>query len=83
MAAIKKRKIGKQVYYYVEHSFKAGKKVKVLSRYLGKELPYDIDEIKDDLEYDAMNQLLFGKLKKSKLATKRSKAGFQRLKKKN
>ena len=63
MAAIKKRKIGKQVYYYVEHSFKAGKKVKVLSRYLGKKIPYNTDEIKDDLEYEAIKLTILSRLK--------------------
>ena len=66
MATIKKRRIGKQVYYYAEHSFKAGKKVKVLSRYIGKKIPYNIEEIKDDLEYEAMRLNIFSKLKSIK-----------------
>ncbi|MDP3765411.1 MAG: Fic family protein [Nanoarchaeota archaeon] len=66
MATIKKRKIGKQVYFYVEHSFKAGKRVKVLSRYLGKKVPYNIEEIKDDLEYEAIRLTILSKLKSIK-----------------
>ncbi len=66
MATIKKRKIGKQVYFYVEHSFKAGKKVKVLSKYIGKKITYNIDEIKDDLEYEAMKLTILSKLKSIK-----------------
>ena len=66
MATIKKRKVGKQAYYYVEHSFKAGKKVRVLSRYIGKKIPYNIDEIKDNLEYEAMKLTLLSKLKSIK-----------------
>ena len=66
MATVKKRKVGKQVYYYIEHSFKAGKKVKVLSRYVGKRIPYDVEDIKDDLEYDAMGLVIFSKLKNIK-----------------
>ena len=54
MATLKKRKVGKQVYYYVEHSFKSGKKVRVLSRYIGRKAPHNLQEIKDDLEYEAM-----------------------------
>ncbi len=66
MATIKKRKIGKQVYCYVEHSFKIGKKVKVLSKYIGKKIPYNTDDIKDDLEYEAMRLTVFDKLKSVK-----------------
>lgn len=63
MASIKRRKIGKREYFYVEHSFKLDKKVKVLSKYLGKKLPYNVDDIKDDLEYKALKLTLFKNLK--------------------
>ncbi len=75
MATLKKRKIGKHAYYYVEHSFKIGKRVKVLSRYLGKEVPYNIDELKDDLEYESLKLAMLSKLKgiKSKYQKEQSK----------
>ncbi len=63
MAMLKKRKIGKQTYYYAEHSFKIGRKVGVTSRYLGKEIPHNIEEIKDDLEYEALKTAMISKLK--------------------
>ena len=66
MATIKKRKVGKQEYYYAEHSFKAGKKVKVLSKYVGKKIPHNIEEIKEDLEYEAMRLTVLSKLKSIK-----------------
>ena len=66
MATIKKRKIGKQSYYYVEHSFKLGKRVKVLSKYLGKKIPYNIDEIKDDVEFQALRSGVIDNLKNIK-----------------
>lgn len=66
MATIKKRKVGKQIYYYVEHSLKAGKKVKALSKYIGKKIPYNIEEIKDDLEHEAMRLTILSKLKSIK-----------------
>ncbi len=71
MATIKKRKIGKHAYYYVEHSFKLGRKVKVLSKYIGKNVPYNIDEIKDDLEYEALRLNMLSKLKAIKAGYKR------------
>src|SRR3989338_3113351 len=67
MATVKKRRVGKQHYYYVEHSFKAGKKVRGLSRYLGKKIPYNVEDIKDDLEYKAIRLTVLGKLKNIKL----------------
>ena len=66
MAALKKRKVGKYTYNYVEHSFKLGRKVKVLSKYLGKSVPNNIDSIKDDLEFQALRLNTFGKLKNIK-----------------
>jgi len=39
MAILRRRKIGKKHYYYIEHTYKLGKKVKVLSRYLGIKKP--------------------------------------------
>jgi len=75
MVTVKRRKIGKQGYYYVEHSFKIGKKVKVLSKYIGKKVPYNIGDLKDDLEYEAMRLAVFSKLKgiKSKYQKEQSK----------
>ena len=63
MATIKKRRIGKQTYYYAEHSLKIKGRVKVLSRYLGRNLPDNIEDIKDDLEYDALRLQTITKLK--------------------
>lgn len=71
MATLKKRKVGKNTYYYVEHSFRLGRKVKVLSKYIGKSVPYNIDGIKDDLEFQALRSNTFDKLK-------RIKAGYQK-----
>ena len=62
MATIKKRKIRKQAYYYAEHSFKINGKVKVLGRYIGKKLPHNIEDIKDDLEYESLKLTVFGRM---------------------
>ena len=66
MAAVKKRRVGRNEYFYAEHSFKDGNKVKKLSRYLGKKVPGNIEEIKDDLENEALKLRMFGKLKEIK-----------------
>lgn len=46
MASIKKQIKGKQIYYYLEHSFREKGKVQKKQIYLGKEIPKNIEEIK-------------------------------------
>ena len=79
MATLKKRIMGKHAYFYAEHSFKAGKRVKTLSKYLGRKIPYNIEEIKDDLEYESLKLTMFSKLKeiKSKYVKEQSKLPMQ------
>ena len=48
MVEIKKRKIRKQEYFYLEHSFRKGEKVMKKQKYLGKEIPKNIEEIKKE-----------------------------------
>ncbi|MBI2542407.1 Fic family protein [Candidatus Woesearchaeota archaeon] len=67
MANVKKRRIGRQEYYYAEHSFKADGKVKVLSRYLGKVIPKNIEKIKEEIERKAVMLAISNKLKNIKL----------------
>lgn len=45
MRIIQRRK-GKQDYFYLQHSFRKGGKVVTKEKYLGQEIPKDIDEIK-------------------------------------
>ena len=79
MATLKKRIVGKHAYFYAEHSFKIGKRVKTLSKYLGKKIPHNIEEIKDDLEYEALKLTMFSKLKEinSKYTKEQSKLPMQ------
>jgi len=48
MVAIKKKIIGKQEYYYLEHSFRKDGRILKTEKYLGKEIPQEIDEMKKD-----------------------------------
>lgn len=48
MAKIKKITKGKKQYYYLEHSYREGNKVKKLSSYLGKEKPKDEENLKKE-----------------------------------
>ena len=46
MVSIKKKVQGNQTYYYLEHSFRDGKRVEYREKYLGKTLPRDIEKEK-------------------------------------
>ncbi|OLE41276.1 MAG: hypothetical protein AUG16_00590 [Thaumarchaeota archaeon 13_1_20CM_2_39_20] len=49
MAAIKKKVVKGQTYYYLEHSMREGKKVQKKEVYLGRKIPSNIEEIKKNL----------------------------------
>lgn len=48
MVAIRKKTVGNQTYYYLEHSFRENGKVEKKEKYLGKTLPPNIDELKQE-----------------------------------
>lgn len=48
MATIRKRVIGKQTYYYLEHAIRKDGKIEKRERYLGKQLPKNIDDVKKE-----------------------------------
>lgn len=50
MVTIRKRIKGKQKYYYLESSIRKGKKIIKKEKYLGKEIPKNIEEIKEKFE---------------------------------
>lgn len=56
MVEIKKRKIRKQIYFYLEHSFRNGKKVMKKQKYLGKEIPKNIEELKREFMLELYNE---------------------------
>lgn len=54
---ILKRKKGNEEYYYLQHSFRKGAKVITREKYLGKEIPKDIEEIKTRLKLELQKEL--------------------------
>lgn len=62
---IVKRKKGLREYFYIKHSFREGNKVITQEKYLGKELPKNIDKIEQEL-LKPQKQLLYKKLNKIK-----------------
>jgi len=54
---ILKRKKGKKEYFYLQHSFRKGKKIETKEVYLGKDIPKDIKVIKERLMKEAKKEL--------------------------
>lgn len=64
MRIISKKK-GNKEYYYLQHSFRKGKKVITREKYLGLEIPKNIDEIKGEFSKE-LKKDLYKKLEKIK-----------------
>jgi len=60
-----KRKKGSSEYFYLQHSFRKGNKVITKEKYLGKEIPKDIEKIKEQLKKES-KKALYKKLEKIK-----------------
>lgn len=66
MAAIRKKTVGKQTYYYLEHSFREKGRVEKKEKYLGKALPQNIEEMKQHFISEIYREkwfVLFDKIK--------------------
>ncbi|MCJ7734268.1 MAG: hypothetical protein MUP11_06945, partial [Anaerolineales bacterium] len=61
MPSIRKRTIGNEQYYYLEHSYREGGKVHKIEKYLGKSLPENIDELKEQLLSEVYQERWFDK----------------------
>jgi len=48
MVNIKKKLIGKQIYYYLEHTFRHKGKIRKKEKYLGKKIPKNVEEVKKE-----------------------------------
>ncbi len=63
---ISKKKKGKKEYYYLKYSFREGKKVVTKEKYLGKKIPKNIEEIKQEIR-KKLKKELYEKLEKIKV----------------
>ena len=52
-----KRKKGRQEYYYLQHSYRKDGKVVTAEKYLGREIPKNIEEIRRGLERESSKEL--------------------------
>ncbi len=60
-----KRKKGNEEYFYLQHSFRKGTKVITKEKYLGKNIPRDLEEIKNSFRKELQKEL-YQKLEKIK-----------------
>ncbi len=66
MVTLKAKRIGKETYYYIQHSIRKGSKVQKKEKYLGRRLPKDIEEEKKRFLEEFRNEnlyLLFEKIR--------------------
>ena len=66
MVSVRKRKVGNQEFYYLEHSVRSGSRIEKKEKYLGKELPENLDELKQMFMSEIFRERWFGDLDKIK-----------------
>ncbi len=66
MVSVRKRKVGNGEFYYLEHSIRSGSRVEKKEKYLGKELPRNLDEIKRVFMSEIFRERWFGDMDKIK-----------------
>lgn len=74
MVTIKKRKIGEKIYYYLEHSFREKGKVQKKEKYVGSNLPKNLDKLKKEFIHEVYSEKwfkLFNKIKNNYQKTQR------------
>lgn len=66
MVSLKKKIINKKTYYYIEHSYRKNGQVLKKEKYLGTEIPKNIDKLKRDLLLEVYEELWYKKFDKIK-----------------
>jgi len=64
MPSIRKKTVGKEQYYYLEHSYREGGKVHKKEKYLGRTPPKNIEELKQQLMSEVYTEHWFDKFDK-------------------
>lgn len=68
MVTIRRRKTGKNDYFYLEHTIREGKNILKKERYIGKSIPKNIEQLKNSLLHDIYKERwnpLFEKIRKN------------------
>lgn len=61
MPSIRKKTVGKKQYYYLEHSYREGGRIHKKEKYLGKTLPENIEELKQQFISEFYQERWFNK----------------------
>jgi len=59
MVSITKKQIGNEIYYYLGHTFRSNGKVNKIEKYLGKEVPKNIEELKKEFIFGIYKEKWF------------------------
>jgi len=59
MVSLKKKYINGKTYYYLAHSYRKNKKVNKKEKYIGKKIPKNIDELKEELILELYEEIWF------------------------
>jgi Fic family protein len=66
MVSLKKKRINKNTYYYLEHSFRKNGRVEKKEKYLGTTLPKNIDQLKENFLLEFYQEIYFNQFNKIK-----------------
>lgn len=66
MVLLKKKKIKGNTYYYLEHSYRKNKKIEKKEKYLGKKIPKNIDQLKENFLLEFYKETYFTQFDKIK-----------------
>ena len=56
MVSVTKRRVNGTIYYYLSHSYREDNKVKVIEKAIGREIPQDLDSIKEEFIKEIVNK---------------------------
>jgi len=59
MVSITKKQIGNQIYFYLGHTYRSNGKVNKTERYIGKEIPKNIEELKKEFIFEVYKEKWF------------------------
>jgi len=66
MVVITKKQVGNEIYYYLGHTYRTDGKVNKTEKYLGKEIPKNIEELKKDFIFEIYKEKWFKVFEKIK-----------------
>jgi len=59
MVSITKKQIGNETYYYLGHTYRSNGKVNKTEKYVGKEIPKNIEELKKEFIFEIYKEKWF------------------------